>query len=111
VITGDYRGPGSSVGIVTGYALGGLGIESQWGLRFSTPVQTGPGAHPASYTVGTRSFLGVKSGRGMTLTHHPLLVPWSRKGTAISTPPMGCMACTEPHCLYKGARFTGNYYE
>jgi hypothetical protein len=23
--------------------------------RFSSPVQTGPGAHPASYTVGTRS--------------------------------------------------------
>jgi len=25
-------------------------------------------AHPASYTMGTRSFPGVKSGRGMTLT-------------------------------------------
>jgi len=29
-------------------------------VRFSTPVQTGPGAHPASYTMGTGSFLGVK---------------------------------------------------
>jgi len=27
---------------------------------FFTPVQTGPGAHPASYTTGTESFLGVK---------------------------------------------------
>src|SRR5215471_1360235 len=25
------------------------------GARFSAPVQTGPGAHPASYTLGTRS--------------------------------------------------------
>jgi hypothetical protein len=24
------------------------------------PVQTGPGAHPASYTMGTGSFLGVR---------------------------------------------------
>jgi hypothetical protein len=30
------------------------------GARFSTHVQTGPGAHPDSYTVGTGSFLGVK---------------------------------------------------
>ena len=35
------------------------------GARFSTPIQTDPGAHPASYTMGTRSFLGVKwPGRG-----------------------------------------------
>ena len=30
------------------------------GSRFSAPVQTGSGAHPASYTVGTGSFPGVK---------------------------------------------------
>jgi hypothetical protein len=45
------------------------------GVRFSTPVQTGPGAHPASCTMGTGSFPGVKSGPGVTLTPHPLLVP------------------------------------
>jgi hypothetical protein len=34
--------------------------------RFSAHVQTGPGAHPASYTVGTGSFPGVKRpGRGV----------------------------------------------
>jgi len=70
------RRPGSSVYIVTGYGLGGPGIESRWG-RFATPVQTSPGAHPASCTMGTGSFSGVKSGQGMTLTPHPLLVPWS----------------------------------
>jgi hypothetical protein len=42
--------------------------------RFSVPVQTGPGAHPAPCTMGTGSFLGVKSGRGLTLNPHPLLV-------------------------------------
>jgi len=68
---------GSSVGIATGYGLDGPGIESRWGARFSAPVQTGPGAHPASCTMGTGSFLGVKSGRGVTLTPHPLLVPRS----------------------------------
>ena len=45
--------------------------------RFSAPVQTAPGAHPASCTMGTRSFPEVKSGRGVTLPPHPLLVQWS----------------------------------
>ena len=44
---------------------------------FSAPVQTGPGAHPASCTMGTGSFPGIRSGRGVTLTPHPLLVLWS----------------------------------
>jgi len=30
------------------------------GERFSASVQTGPGAHPASYTMGTGPFPGVK---------------------------------------------------
>jgi len=45
------------------------------GARFFAPVQIGPGTHPASCTTGTGSFPGVKSGRGVTLTRHPLLVP------------------------------------
>jgi hypothetical protein len=40
-------GPGSVVGIATVYGLDGPGIESRWGAKFSTPVPTGPGAHPA----------------------------------------------------------------
>ena len=47
------------------------------GARFSAPVQTDPGAHPVSCTMGTGSFPGVKSGRSVTLTPPPLLVPWS----------------------------------
>jgi hypothetical protein len=46
--------------------LDGPGIESWLGARFSVPVQTGPGAHPASCTMGTGSFAGVKRpGRGV----------------------------------------------
>ena len=49
-------GRDSSVGIATRYGLDSLGIKSQWGARFSAPVQTGPGAG---------SFPGVKRpGRG-----------------------------------------------
>jgi len=51
---------GSSVGIATGYGLDGPEIESWWGAKFSAPVQTGPGAHPTSYTIGTVSFPGAK---------------------------------------------------
>jgi hypothetical protein len=65
-------GPGSSVGIATDYGLDGPGIESRWGRDFS-PVQTGPGAHPASCTMGTGSFPGVKCGRSVLLTTPPLL--------------------------------------
>ena len=54
------RGRSSSVGIATRYGLDGPGIESPWGSRFSASVQTGPGAHPVSYTVGIGSFPGVK---------------------------------------------------
>jgi hypothetical protein len=59
-------GRDSSVGIATRYGLDGPGIESRWGARFSATVQTGPEAHPASYTMGTGSFPGVKRpGRGV----------------------------------------------
>ena len=81
-----HRGPGSSVGIATGYGLDGPGIESQWGARLSAPAQTGPEAHPASCTMGAGSFPGVKNSRGVTLIPHPLLVPRSCKNRAIPLP-------------------------
>ena len=56
------------------------------GARFSAPVQTGPGAHPASCTMGTGSFPEVKYGWGVLLTTHPLLVPRSWKSRAIPLP-------------------------
>ena len=81
-------GPGSVVGIATCYGLDGPGIKSRWEARFSAPVQTGLGAYPASCTMDTGSFPRVKSGRGVTLTPHPLLKSWSRNGRAISLLPL-----------------------
>jgi len=113
----SFYGPSSVVGIATGYGLDGPGIESRWGARFSAPVQTGPGTHPSSFTMGTVSFPGVKSGRGVTLTPHLVLVRLVMKEQSYtSTPPMGRTACTEPQCLYKGALLlayctVSQYYE
>jgi hypothetical protein len=45
----------SSVGIVTRYGLDGPGDRILVWAIFSAPVQTGPGAHPTSYTRNTRS--------------------------------------------------------
>ena len=71
-------GRNSSVGVTTRCGLDGPGIESLWGARFSAPVQTGPGAHSASYTMHTGSFPGLKRpGRGV---HHP---PVSSSSTAL----------------------------
>ena len=66
-----FGGPGTVVDIATAYGLDGPGIESRWGVRFSAPVQTGLEAHPASCTMDTESFPGVRCGRGLTLTPHP----------------------------------------
>jgi len=83
------------------------GIESRWGARFSAPVQTGPGAHPASCTMGTSSFPEVKSGWGVTLTPYPLIVPWSRKSRAVPVLPhwaiqhvQSLSACTRVHFTF-----------
>jgi len=50
------------------------------------PVQTGPGAHPASCKMGTESFPGVNCGRDALLTTHLLLVPRSWNSRAIPLP-------------------------
>jgi hypothetical protein len=60
----------SSVGIATRYGLDGPGIESRLVTSYSVPVQNGSGAHPASYTMGTGSYTGVKRpGRGVEHIH------------------------------------------
>ena len=54
--------------------------------------------------MGTGSFSGVKGSRGVTLTPHPLLVPWSWKSRAIPLLPLWAIwpvqtlsACTRVH--------------
>jgi len=109
-------GPGSLIGIATGYGLDGPEIESRWRARFSAPVQTGPGVHPASRTMGTVSFPGVKSGRGVTLTPNPLLVPWSRKSRGTPLRPLWAVrpvqslnACTRVHFTLLYNRLTVSF--
>jgi len=80
------------------------------------------GTNTASRTTGTGSFPEVNYGRGVTLTSHRLLVPWSRKSRTTlllpygtyglkrasepvecsnySNPPVNRTACTKPLCLY-----------
>ena len=73
------------------------------GAGFSAPVQTGPRTHPASCTMGTGSFPGVKRPeRGVD--HPPHLAPRFRKAYSYTcTPPIGHTASTEPQCLYSRA--------
>jgi len=58
-------------------------LATGWTVRGSNPgggeifrtCPDRPWAHPASCTMATGSFPGVKSDRGVMLTPHPLLLP------------------------------------
>ena len=78
-----YRS-GSSVGIVTDYGLDGPGSNASEDEIFRHPDQ--PWGTPASCKMGTGPFLGIKCGRGVLLTTHPLLVARSWKSRAIPLP-------------------------
>jgi hypothetical protein len=72
----------SSVSIASDYRLGDRvrSLAEAKDFLSSLCIQTSSEAHPASCTMGTRRpFLGVKRGRGLTLTIQPHLVPRSRK--------------------------------
>jgi hypothetical protein len=53
IITMDV--PDSSIGITTRYGLDGPGIESRWGVRFSTSYQSALEPHPAFCKIVTGS--------------------------------------------------------
>ena len=100
-------GPGSIVWYSDWLRAGWSGDRILVGARFSAPVQTGPSVHLAYCTMGTGSFPGVKNGWGVILTTQPLLVPWSRKSTAIPLLPLRAVrpvqtlsACTVQLYLY-----------
>jgi len=80
------------------------------GVRFTAPVQTGPGAHPAYCTMGTGSFPGVKSGQGMMLTPHPLLVPWLRKSRVIPLLPLWAIRPVQSLCACTRVHFISPYF-
>ena len=74
--------------------------------RFSAPVQTGPGAHPASCIMGTRSFPGGKEWPGFDADPSPPSSAMVMKEYSYtSTPPISRTACTEPQFLYNGALY------
>jgi len=81
-------GQDGSVGIATHY-----GLDGPW--RFSTTVQTGPGAHPASYIMGTGSFLGIKwPGRGVDHTPPPSTEVKERVELYLYSPIWAFVACS-----------------
>jgi len=76
------------------------------GARFSTPVQTGPGIHPVSCTMGTGSFPGGKERPGHDADPSPTSSAVGHERVELYLySPMGRTACTEPQCLYKGALY------
>jgi len=59
-----YCGPGSSVGITTGYGLDGRRIESRWGARFFRTCPDRPWCPPSLLYNGYRVFPGGKERPG-----------------------------------------------
>jgi hypothetical protein len=79
-------GRGSSVSIASRYRLD-VWDRIPMGTRYFVNLQTGPGAHPASCTMCTGFFQGLKrQERGAD--HPPLLAPRSRMSIAIPLLPL-----------------------
>jgi hypothetical protein len=103
---GTFRmgGAGRVVGIATAYGLDGPGIESRWGrdfLHLSRPPLR-PTQPPVQWVPGL--YRGVRCGRAVTLTPHPLLVPRSKtEWSYTSTLPKGlCGLWKGETCLLSG---------
>jgi len=99
-------GPGSSVGIATGYELDSPGSNPGGGEIFTTCPDRlwGP---PSLLYNGYRVFPEVKSGQGVTLTPQPPSGPEVKKEQSYtSTPPMArrplqsLSACTRVHFTF-----------
>jgi len=76
LISADGRD--SSVSIATRYGAGRSGDRIPVEVRFSAAFQTGPVVHPASYTIGTGSFPGIKRPR-RGVGYPPHLAPMLKK--------------------------------
>jgi hypothetical protein len=98
--------PGSSVSTVSDYGLDGRGSIPDRG-RGSFPLPSasrpalGPTQPPIQWVPGALS-PGVKRGRGVMLTTHPLIVPWLRKSRSYisSHPNAPLWSVTGPLYLY-----------
>jgi len=58
------------------------------GARISVPIQTSPGVHPVSYTMGTGSFQGTKQ-PGRDVDHPPPFSTEVKEYGCTYTPPLG----------------------
>jgi hypothetical protein len=94
MLNAGVRSRDSAVGIATGYGLDDRGVGDRVPVgSLHHVVQTGSGAHPASYTMGTGdSFSGVKR-PGREADHSPPTNAEVKKmWIYTSTPPHGFMA-------------------
>jgi hypothetical protein len=71
-------------------------------MVFSAPVQTGPGAHPATYAMGTGSFPGLKRlGRGVN--HPPQSLTEVKEGVEL----WAFVACSRENFTFFNKRWAG----
>ena len=102
------RGPGSSVGIATGYGLDGPG-SNPGEDEISRNCPDRPWGPPSLLYNGYCVFPGVKSSRGVTMTTSlPSSAVVKKEYSYMSNPPMRRTACTEPQCLTR-VNFTFTY--
>jgi hypothetical protein len=85
----SHRSRGSSVGTVSDYGLDGRGSIRNRGRGFfplpsASRPDLGPTQPPIQWVPGALS-PGVKRGRDVMLTTHPLLVPRVRKGRSCTS--------------------------
>ena len=100
------HGPGSSVGIATGYGLDGPGTESQRGRDFPHLFRPALGT-TQPHVQWVPGLSRGKERPGRDTDPSPLLVPWSRKSRAIPLLPLWAIgpveslsACTRVHFFY-----------
>jgi hypothetical protein len=82
------RGPGKLSRYSDTLRAGRSGDRNPLGEIFSAPVQTGPGEHPATYTMGTGSLPGVKR-PGRDEHQPPSNAEVKKRYRYTSTPPLG----------------------
>jgi len=99
----SLSGPGSAVGIATGYGLDGQGIEFRWGRDFPHLYRSvlGPTHPPVQWVPGLSRVLKAAGEWRWPLTPSSAVVKKEKSYT--STHPLGRTACTEPQCLYSTA--------
>jgi hypothetical protein len=98
-------------------------LATGWTVRRSNPgggeifrtCPDRPRGPPSLLYNGYLIFPGIKSGRGVTLTPHPIPVPWSRKSRAIPLLPLWAVrpvqslsACTTVTFTIMTVRITGD---